>query len=295
MRLLIVVGVLMAIQLTAACSSFADEPIEKAAPAIQLAAHVEALQADEDSRAAMQKWQAVFEKTLQLYIDRLVSNFQLDEAQRKHLEIAAKGTVERYIKRWTRALAMRAILMEQEGEETVGLDPVFDADEIDEYAQAFAPESFVKWMTADPLWQRALEKTLDAESLQQLRDREREREASIRDRLADTALVWLDEQYLLSEVQRQKLRPLIYQEISKDLTIFSGHIYTQFYALVWAYQIPAEKMQLILSETQLKLWTKRAQEYSELITGTESETRKIVRWFDPDSLTPEQMAQFETK
>ena len=99
MRLLIVVSASLAFQLAAASSSFADEPIDNAAPTVRLAAYLDALQTEEDGRAAMAKWRSIFEQTLHLYVDRLVSDFQLDEAQQKHLDIAAKGTAERYIKR----------------------------------------------------------------------------------------------------------------------------------------------------------------------------------------------------
>ncbi len=265
------------------------------APAVKLAAYVEEFRSDEDAAAAVRRWQTIFGHNLQMYVDRIAADFSLESGQRKHLKVAAKGTIERFMRRWTRSMAIRAILLEERGEDSDAFDSIMDADELDEMQLVIGAERFVVWVTNDPLWQKAVTKVLGSERFDELRTQERARSEQFLDRVTDNVIEWLDRQYFFSMAQRKKLRVLVRRELSKHPHPVEGHIYSQFFTLAWAYQVPAEELSSILTESQMAVWTQMAEMHVEILEELGSELGRYIEWFNPDSLTPEQLAKFETE
>ncbi|MHC4879170.1 MAG: hypothetical protein ACYTGL_22175 [Planctomycetota bacterium] len=264
-------------------------------PAVKLAVYMENVRTDEAAAAAMLRWRAIFGRNLQMYVDRMVADFSLDPGQRKHLEVAAKGTIERFMRRWIRSMVIRAILLEERGEDSDALDSILDADELDEMQLVIGAERFVAWVTNDPLWQKAVNKVLGSERFDELRAQERTRSGQFIDRVTDNVIEWLNRQYFFSMAQRKKLRVLVRRELSKHPHPVEGHIYSQFFTLAWAYRVPAEELSSVLTESQMTIWTQMTELHVELLDELGSELDQYTEWFNPDSLTPEQLAKFEVK
>lgn len=268
---------------------------EDETPAIKLAAYLQEIRTDEDAAAAMARWQAIFSRNLQMYVDRLAADFSLDESQQRHLEIAAKGTVERFMQRWARSMAIRYLLLEEEGEDSDEFDSIVQAEDLDEMQLVIGAERFVTWVTSDSLWRTAVQKTLGAEQFEKLQAQTRARSEQFLDRITDNVVEWLDRQYLFSAAQRKKLRPLVRRELAKVPFPVEGHIYSQFFTLAWAYRVPAEELSPILTESQMGVWKHMAEMHVEILDELGAELGRYLDWFNPDSLTPEQLAKFEAK
>ncbi len=291
MRSLIAVTVVLSSLWLAGHSQAAED--EK--PAIKLATYLENIRTDKDGAAAVARWQTIFSRSLQMHIDRLVADFSLDSAQRRHLEVAAKGTIERFMRRWTRSLVMKAILLEERGEDTEMIESILDADDFSEMQLLIGADQYLSLVTKDRLWQNAVSKVLGSNRFDELQEQERARSEQFLDRCADNVIEWLDRQYFFSTIQRKKLRELVRQELSKQPIPAEGNIYSQFFTLAWAYRIPDDKLLPVLTESQMEVWAQVKEQHLEIFDELGPAMDKYLDWFNPDSLTPEQLVKFETR
>lgn len=264
-------------------------------PAVKLAAYLEAVRTDEDATTAMDRWRTIFGRSLQMHIDRLAADFSLDSTRRRHLEVAAKGTVERFMRRWIRSLVMRAILQEESGEDSELFESILDADDLNEMQLLIGADQYLTPVTNDRLWQNAVSKVLGPERSNELQKQKRARSEQFLDRSTDNVIEWFDRQYFFSKAQRKTLRELVRLELSKQPVPAEGNVYSQFFTLAWAYRIPEDKLLPILTESQMTIWVQVKEQHLEILNEISLEMSQYLNWFNPDSLTPEQLAKFETK
>ncbi len=291
MRSLIAVAVVLLSLLPVGHSASAED----GTPAIKLAAYLENIRTDEDGADAIARWQTIFGRSLRMHIDRLVADFSLDSDQRKHLEVCAKGTIERFMRRWTRSLVMKAILAEERGEDSDLVESILDADDLNEMQLMIGADRYLVQVTNDRVWQKAVSKVLGSERFAEVQTQERARTERFLDRCAANVVEWLDRQYFFSNTQRKKLHELVRLELTKQPVPVEGNLYSQFFTLAWAYRVPDDKLLPVLTESQMETWMQMKEQHLEILDEIGSEMNQYVDLFNPDSLTPEQLAKFETE
>ena len=267
MRSLIAVAVVLWSLLPVGQSALAEDET----PAIKLAAYLEDIRNDEDGAAAIARWETIFGRSLLMHIDRLVADFSLDSDQRKHLEVAAKGTIERFMRRWTRSLVMKAILAEERGEDSELVGSILDADDLNEMQLMIGADRYLAQVTNDRLWQKAVSKVLGSQRFAELQTQERARSEQFLDRCSDNVVEWLDRQYFFSNTQRKKLHELVRLELTKQPVPVEGNLYSQFFTLAWAYRVPDDKLLPVMTESQMETWMQMKEQHLEILDEIGSE------------------------
>lgn len=252
--------------------------------AVALAAFRKSTHDDEAMSKAIAGWGEIFSRTIQMHADEVAADCGLDEGQKRHLDIAAKGVSERYLRRWTDAVAIRLIVMEEKQQESPIADTLFDNDEQKQISWLTGTWPIARTMQRDSVWQQALQKSLTKEQLEQVQLKIRKRDERHLDMLTNWVLDRLDEDFLLSNQQQTRLRPLVREQFADEATPVTEHIYGQIFTLAWAYRIPAEKVSEVLTPIQMTLWNDRVAVFTEFADELWADTFRVNDWFDPDTL-----------
>ncbi|MBI1311950.1 hypothetical protein GC176_11710 [bacterium] len=280
MRLLTSAAALLIVLTSFDAGASADEKDR----AVKLAEFRKSAHDDEETRTAIAGWRQFFLGAMQMHADEIAADCRLNADQKRHLDVAAKGVVERYVKRWTDAVAIRLIVMKEKDEEPELGGSFFDPEDTREIAWAVGTRQIIRIIQREPLWQQTLQKTLTPEQREFVEAKGRKRD----ERQIDVAVNWildrLDQDYLLTEQQQARVKPLLRQHLSKATIPVSSHLFGQLYTLAWAYRIPDAEINKIFTPSQQQLWGLRAELFTEIGEDLWSENLLTDRWFDPDSL-----------
>ncbi len=210
-----------------------------------------------------------FHGCMKLKLEELEQACDLTGEQLKTLDIAAKGTVERFTDRWVestiRWIEQRAgPFAKNQGNEAA----------IEQFAREEAFQQFEYYigagmigaaMSREPLWRKALEKTLTAEQLAEYDAVTRRRQASISDTMVDYILATLDQELILSNKQRQTVRGMLVDQLAHgELNTLRGSIWGSYFLMSASYKIPEEDWSKVLSATQMDIWKEKATKMQQL-------------------------------
>lgn len=280
MRHLIATAALLTVLTTSAGSVSANDNDR----AVKLAEYRKSFQTDEDLIKAVAAWRQTFSRAMQLHVDEIASDCDLNPGQKRHLEVAAKGVVERYVGRWTDAVAIRLVVMEEQDGESGFADSLFDNDELEQMSWLVGTWPLVRIMLREPVWQQALQKSLTKEQFDRLATKTRRRDARQLDVLTNWVMERLDQDYLLADKQVARLRPLVRKQLAGAEVPATEHIYGQIFTLIWPYRISEADVTEILTPTQWEIWKERSAVFTEIGDDLWTESFRVSDWFDPNSL-----------
>jgi hypothetical protein len=240
-------------------------------------------------------------------IDRLC---KLTEAQKKKLDIASKGAVERTMGKWKKQMAQMqgrqwngqfgnirnalvadvavgAIVIAEDVAEPVEADPeaieieiAQDAVQVEvDNVQLIAPQiafngpfggfaamnvTAINSVAKEPVWTKAVDKTLTAEQKTDFKKAQERRRLFRRKTAVDSVVAKIDSELILSDDQRTKISALVNKAVGHQFSMQANGFnqdFNQANGMTAVQRIPKTQMAKLLSKTQMVRWNEFRRQY----------------------------------
>lgn len=210
--------------------------------------------------------QAVFQRYMVIKVGEIQRVCELDDSQVKRLTIAAKGAVERFTERWKDGTVTWLLRMAGDIDGDADIDQMAadfaDEDMMEQFELIMGVGVVTEAICRQPIWENALEKSLESRQKATYEVSETKRQQVRRVATTDYLISILDQEFLLTADQQQKIRPLVEDMIANNhLQNFRGTIMGSFLLSVNLYKMPRAKLAKVMTAEQIKIWDTKLKKY----------------------------------